>query len=117
MFYQYQAVVRLGIKTFLEQVLCSYIGVQMASIFGLYSNGWTQKANHPFSTDVLIVLALDCTVEESDGSQEEQHSHPPPQDQENLMMMVVMMTIIMILTMMIKMLRKMTRINNTMVKQ
>ena len=113
MFYQYQAVVRLGIKTFLEQVLCSYIGVQMASIFGLYSNGWTQKANHPFSTDVLIVLALDCTVEESDGSQEEQHSHPPPQDQENLTMMMI----IMILTMMINMLRNMTRIDNTMVKQ
>ena len=105
---------QLGVKTFLQQVWCSYIGVL---IFGLHSNRRKQKANHPFSSDVLIVLALDCSVEESDGSQEEQHSHPPPQDQENLMMMVVMMTIIMILTMMIKMLRKMTRINNTMVKQ
>ena len=104
---------QLGVKTFLEQVWCSYIGVLMASIFGLHSNSWTQKTNNSLSTDVLIVLALDCTIEESDGSQEEQHSHPPPQDQENLMMMVI----IMILTMMIKMLRNMTRINNTMVKQ
>ena len=103
---------QLGVNTFLAS-WCSYIGVQMASIFGLHSNRRKQKANHPFSSDVLIVLALDCSVEESDGSQEEQHSHPPPQDQENLMMMVI----IMIFTMMIKMLRNMTRINNTMVKQ
>ena len=32
----------------------------------------------------IKVLALDRTIEQSDGSEEEEHSHPPPENQEDL---------------------------------